>query len=119
MSGAVPELLQEGVTIDPQREAIAMRDIAALKVRVARLAGLEVGDRVVFAFGPHNTLHGVVHELARRTADDVPGAWVRVVGHGVWLHFVPLRDVWPVCGLCAECVALNDRPGCASALHLQ
>lgn len=102
--------LQEGLSLDPQREAIAMRDIAALKVRVARLAGLDVGDRVVVAFSAEARLHGVVYALDERAG--VRGAWVNIIGHSAWYHFAPLADIHPVCGLCEDCLRLNERPAC-------
>lgn len=89
--------------------------LAALQAKVARRLGLQVGQRVTFSFcgDERATMHGFVVELARRPADDVMGAWVRVIGYPAWVHFAPLDEVRAVCGVCADCLALNDRPECA------
>lgn len=96
-----------------QRTRAAHLGIAQLGAKVARLQPLEVGQRVAFRIaGQEPTLHGYVVELARRPADEVQGAWLRVVGFGAWMHFEPLENLRPVCGVCTDCMSLNDRPGC-------
>ena len=96
-----------------RRTQAAHADIARLAAKVARLQAIEVGQRVVFKFaGGEVTLHGFVVELARRPADDVQGAWVRIIGYAAWTHFEPLTVLQPVCGVCDDCLRLNDRPGC-------
>lgn len=97
------------------RTANTQAGLAVLRAQVARRMGLQVGQRVTFAFcgDERATMHGFVVELARRPADDVPGAWVRVIGYPAWVHFALLDEVRAVCGVCQDCLALNDRPGCA------
>lgn len=96
-----------------QRTQAAHLGLARLAAKVARLQPIEVGQRVTLRIaGQEPTLHGYVVELARRPADEVQGAWVRIAGFSAWLHFEPLENVQPVCGVCADCMALNDRPGC-------
>jgi hypothetical protein len=98
-----------------ERADAAIRELTA---QVARRLEVEVGQRVVFRYaGGEVSMHGFVVELQRRPADDVLGAWVRVIGHPVWVHFEPLASLWPVCGVCGECLRLNDWPGCAGSLQ--
>ncbi|MEN9924375.1 MAG: hypothetical protein RL268_501 [Pseudomonadota bacterium] len=96
-----------------QRTQAAHEGIANLAAVVARMKSIEVGQRVVFKFaGGETTLHGFVVELARRPADEVQGAWVRMIGFPAWVHFEPLANLHAVCGICQDCVRLNDRPRC-------
>jgi hypothetical protein len=102
-----------------RRQARADAGLRALAAKVARMQAVEVGDRVVFhVYGDTRvTMHGFVVELARRPADDVLGAWVRVIGFSAWVCFTPLADLSAVCGVCGECLRLNDWPGCAGPLQ--
>lgn len=100
-------------------EALARRteaahvNIATLTARLARMKPVEVGQRVAFKFcGGEVTQHGFVVELSRRPADEVLGAWVRIIGYPDWVHFEPLENLRAVCGVCQDCLRLNDRPGC-------
>lgn len=96
-----------------QRTHEAHLSIANLAAKVARLRAIEVGQRVCFKFaGGEITMHGFVVEVSSRTADDVQGAWVRIIGYDAWTHFEPLTALQPVCGVCDDCLRLNDRPGC-------
>jgi hypothetical protein len=94
-----------------RRQDIADAAIAALAAKVARMAAIQVGTRVVSHAGGV-TLHGVVVELARN-AEDVACAWIRVIGHPAWHHCEKLSSLRAVCGACDECQSLNDRPRCA------
>lgn len=95
------------------RTQAAHVSIATLAAQVSRRLGLEVGQRVLFKFaGGEVTMHGFVVELERRQADDVAGAWVRVIGFPAWVHFEPLQSLHAVCGVCRDCLAMNEHPGC-------
>lgn len=111
MSAGLMEALQE-------RTQAAHANIAALAARVARRLGVEVGQRVTFRYG-EVTMHGFVVELARRPADDLAGAWVRVIGFSAWVHFCPLDEVQTVCGICPDCLRMNDKPGCLDRPRVQ
>lgn len=101
-----------------RRLQLAESGIRTLTGQVASLRPIEPGRRVVFRFaGGEVNMHGFVVELKRRPADDVQGAWVRVIGYAAWVHFEPLASLRPVCGVCAECLRLNDWPGCAGPMQ--
>lgn len=96
-----------------RRTDAAHASIAMLAASVARMHLVEVGQRVAFKFcGGEVTQHGFVVELARRPADEVQGAWVRIIGYPGWVHFEPLENMRAVCGVCQDCLRLNDRAGC-------
>jgi hypothetical protein len=91
--------------------------VAALEARIARMRAIEVGQRVLTPFGLVG-LHGVVHELVPGEGEDPAQAWVHIVGHPRWLHKEQVKRLRAVCGLCRDCIALNDRPRCITALEV-
>lgn len=84
----------------------------AAQIAARRATGFEVGQRVVFQFGSEQTwMHASVHAMTLDLEGRV-SAWLRLAGGGAVLHREPVSGLRHVCGACADCQALNDRPGC-------
>lgn len=71
------------------------------------------GDRVTFTFGISDELYATVDRLTTDRQGE-PAAVLAVAGHGLFWHVEPLANLRRVCGHCADCRALNQRPRCAA-----
>lgn len=89
------------------RTAIDAAERAAA-IAVRRVTTWQIGQRVHFQLGAGEWLYGTVWELTLR-ADEVC-AWLLVPGGN--FHCEPVANLHRVCGVCPDCRALNQRPGC-------
>lgn len=70
---------------------------------------ITTGQRVVLFDSTGETAH------ARVNAAGPDVSLVALVGAAMWLHRIPTADLHPVCGVCPDCRALNERPSCMVA----
>lgn len=90
--------------------------VAELQAQIARhftRDNFRPGQRVTFTFGNSDELHARIERLTfDRTGE--PAAVLVIAGNAHHAHVEPLANLRAVCGTCADCRALNQRPGCAA-----
>lgn len=79
---------------------------------LARIPSFEVGDRVTLKIGA-DVLYATVAQLIPDHPSG-PAAYIRIAGHSCWFHCAQLSELRRVCGVCSDCLAMNQQPECAS-----